>query len=153
MTRCPLCTLDAPRSEVHAHLVADHPDHVRTWMDDTGRMRYEVECPACGDKHMHRVKPRGTDPEFLKVFAGEIRLVAFDMLLCHVEAEHDEDSERSSTEGGQPFPTAGPGGGRGRPGDGVVPLPPGMPAPTPGPFDRPRRGVDVKTWKPDKEDR
>lgn len=150
--RCPLCSFDGPRSQVHAHLVDDHADHVRTWMDDTGRMRYEVTCPVCGDAHMHRVKPRGSDPEFLRVFADEIRLVAFDMLLCHVEAEHAPEAAAAEAQPGAPFPAAGPGGGRGRPGDGVVPLPPGMPAPAPGPLDR-VGGVDVKTWKPDKEDR
>lgn len=151
--RCPLCDFDAPRADVHAHLVEEHPDHVRTWMEpETGRMRYEVACPECGEAHTQRVKPRSSDPGFLEVFAGEIRLVAFDMLLLHMEAEHggagggaDVARDRSD------LPAAGPGGGRGRPGDGVVPLPPGMPAPTPGPLHR-RGGVDVKTWKPTEEE-
>ncbi len=153
MTRCPLCEREASREEIHRHLVADHPEGVRTWLEEgTGRMRYEVCCPFCDASHVHRVKPRGTDPAFLEEFAREIRLVAYDMLLCHIEAEHDAVAE---TDPAPPaaMPPLGPGGGRGRPGDGAVPLPPGMPAPVPGPFDRrpdqagPDPGpVEVTTW-------
>lgn len=86
--RCPLCEYDGPRVDVHAHLVEAHPDAVETWRVGASRMRYRVTCPICGAAHEARVKPRSQDPEFLETFAREIRMVAFDMLLNHQEAEH-----------------------------------------------------------------
>jgi len=91
MTACPFCSHVGGRSEVHAHLVDEHPDQVQTWAQaESGRMRYRIVCPRCGAEHEARVKPRSLDPHFLEGFAREIRLVAFDMLLCHLEAEHGE---------------------------------------------------------------
>ncbi len=95
--RCPLCTYDASRGEVHRHLADDHPDAVEMWAADTGRMRYRIECPLCGDAHEARVKPRSQDREFLTRFSHEIRLVAFDMLLNHIQAEHLGPLIRSET--------------------------------------------------------
>lgn len=86
--RCPLCEYEGPRGELHAHLVEAHPDGVETWKVGSGRMRYQVTCPLCGVSHEARVKPRSTDPNFLTTFAREIRMVAFDMLLNHLQAEH-----------------------------------------------------------------
>lgn len=150
--RCPLCDLQAPRSEVHAHLVAEHPEGVRTWEDGDGRMRYEVACPICDATHVHRVKPRSTDPGFLAEFAAEIRLVAYDMLLNHVQAEHlDAPADAPAAGEDAPLPGFGPGGGRGRPGDGEVPLPPGMQRPAP-PL-RERLGLDVTRHDPARKER
>lgn len=86
--RCPLCEFEGPRGEVHSHLVETHADAVETWTVGNGRMRYRVVCPQCGAEHEARVKPRGRDPEFLETFSREIRMVAFDMLINHIEAEH-----------------------------------------------------------------
>jgi hypothetical protein len=86
--RCPLCDFEAGRGEVHAHLVGAHPDAVETWRIGASRMRYRVSCPVCGAEHEARVKPRSHDPDFLETFSREIRMVAFDMLLNHLEAEH-----------------------------------------------------------------
>jgi hypothetical protein len=86
--RCPLCPFEAPRGEVHAHLVDSHPDAVETWTIGSGRRRYRIACPICGAEHEARIKPRSKDPEFLETFAREIRMVAFDILLNHQEAEH-----------------------------------------------------------------
>jgi len=36
---------------------------------------------------------RGRDPDFLEEFAAEIRLVAFDQLLYHLEAAHSQSAE------------------------------------------------------------
>ena len=86
--RCPFCEYAGARSELHLHLARDHPEAVETWTESAGRMRYRVRCPKCEQAHVARVKPRSQDPEFLERFAHEIRLVAFDMLLHHVEGEH-----------------------------------------------------------------
>ena len=100
--RCPLCPYAGGRGEVHRHLTEDHPDAVETWTESAGgKMRYRVECPVCGQAHEARVKPRSHDPAFLETFAREIRLVAFDMMLNHVEAEHAApapgEADRKST--------------------------------------------------------
>jgi hypothetical protein len=125
--RCPFCQYEASRGDIHGHLADDHGDAVEMWTDaDSGKMRYRVACPLCDEAHEARIKPRSHDPEFLKTFEHEIRLVAFDMLLNHLEAEHE------ALPGGEPaaarssLPVAGPAGGRGRPGMKGVPLPPGM---------------------------
>jgi hypothetical protein len=76
---------------VHRHLVDEHPEHVEMWTEPRrGRMRYRVLCPDCGADYEHSVKPRGTDPDFLRTFATEVRMVGFDMLLHHMSAEHGE---------------------------------------------------------------
>jgi hypothetical protein len=135
--RCPLCAYEATRGEVHAHLPVAHPEAVETWTDaSSGKMHYRIECPVCADVHESRVKPRSHDRAFLETFAYEIRLVAFDMLLNHLEAEHgalgaDEPAPLRSS-----LPPAGPGGGRGRPGAEGVPLPPGMDEPDLPPWAR-----------------
>jgi hypothetical protein len=95
--RCPLCEYEASRGEVHRHLTDDHADTVEMWTDAaSGKMRYRVECPVCRGAHEARVKPRSHDPAFMTTFAREIRLVAFDMLLNHLQAEHNlVDATRS----------------------------------------------------------
>jgi hypothetical protein len=171
MTRCPFCNHEGRRGEVHAHLVAEHPEQVQTWAQAaSGRMRYRVACPLCGAEHEARVKPRSLDPNFLEGFAREIRLVAFDMLLCHLEAEHAEgalaDGQRQEAEAedrhGGPvreapappnrLPPAGPGGGRGRPGADGVPLPPGMAEPELPAWMRAAAELKVKQVKPSRRE-
>ena len=137
MIRCPLCDYENARANVHVHLVDDHADAVQTWTDaESGKRRYRIACPLCGAAHEAQVKPRSQDPEFLDTFAREIRMVAFDMLLNHVEAEHGAlpsgepaPSAGESASSYRSLPQAGPGGGRGRPGSQGVPLPPGMDEP------------------------
>jgi hypothetical protein len=129
MIRCPLCAYEDARTEVHAHLVEHHPEAVEMWTDArSGRRRYRVTCPLCEAAHEAQVKPRGHDREFLSTFAREIRMVAFDMLLNHLEAEHGAAAGEPAPPRAS-LPLAGPGGGRGRPGAGGVPLPPGMDEP------------------------
>lgn len=125
-TRCPFCTLEDRRPAVHAHMVQAHPERMEAWRDAaSGRMHYRVTCPVCEDHYERRIKPRSRDARFLEEFAGEVRMVAFDMLLNHVEAEHGE-THPAPRPAGEPRPAAGPAGGRGRPGAPGVPLPPGM---------------------------
>jgi hypothetical protein len=130
MTQCPICGLESDRSSVHAHLAGEHPEAVEVSSDEgSGRMRYRVACPQCEQAHEARVKPRSRDPEFLVRFAYEIRLVAFDMLLNHLEAEHGAPRSGAPAPPRSALPAAGPGGGRGRPGAEGVPMPPGMARP------------------------
>lgn len=89
VTRCPFCSHEGARTDVHRHMVDAHPERIEMWKDErTSRMRYRVVCPTCGADYEHRVKPRSTDPSFLETFATEVRLVGFDMLLNHMTAEH-----------------------------------------------------------------
>ncbi|MBI2159200.1 MAG: hypothetical protein HYU25_02195 [Candidatus Rokubacteria bacterium] len=60
------------------------------WDEGTGTMHYVIDCPRCGGRIQHEVKPRWGDPGFLEEFGEEIRLVAFDLLLLHVEDAHDD---------------------------------------------------------------
>lgn len=135
--RCPLCEFESTRGDVHLHLVAAHPEGVEMWAEAaSGKMRYCVACPLCGAAHEARVKPRSHDPAFLTTFGHEIRLVAFDMLLNHLEAEHAAAPGGEARPERAALPAAGPGGGRGRPGADGVPLPPGMDEPDLPPWAR-----------------
>lgn len=99
---CPYCGQDAPRGEILRHLADAHGEQVSTrFEEERGRMFFTIACPACGEAFEQRVKPRYRDPRFLEEFATEIRLVAFDVLLFHLEYEHapapggeDADGER-----------------------------------------------------------
>jgi hypothetical protein len=74
---------------LHRHLVDAHAEAVSTERSAAGgRMFYAVRCPRCGGDIRHEVKPRWGDPAFLEEFGREIRLVAFDLLLHHVEDAH-----------------------------------------------------------------
>ena len=141
---CPLCGYEAKRGQVHAHLVDDHHEAVDTWIDSsTGKMRYRVVCPVCNAAHEASVKPRSHDDAFLNRFAREIRLVAFDMLLNHVEAEHEPQRDGEPAPLYSSLPPVGPGGGRGRPGAKGVPLPPGMDEPDLPPWAKAAEGLKI----------
>lgn len=86
---CPYCERAGERDEVHRHLADDHPDRVSVRVDDaSGRRFYEVRCPTCDAPWEREIKPRYRDPGFIAEFEEEIRLVAFDMLLYHIQGEH-----------------------------------------------------------------
>ncbi len=91
---CPYCGLEAERRLLHRHLVDSHPAEVETAaVEAEGRMRYRIVCPRCGGEIAHQVKPRWKDPGFLAEFGREIRLVAFDLLLLHLEDAHERVRE------------------------------------------------------------
>jgi hypothetical protein len=84
---CPFCAEQAQIRPLHAHLVAEHGDRVRT--EEAGeRIVYVVTCPHCAAQYRKPIKK--ADPQFLAEFAETIRLVAFDMLLNHILAEHEQ---------------------------------------------------------------
>jgi hypothetical protein len=67
-----------------------------TWRD--GKVFYEISCPLCGARHEQLVRKGVRDREFLAEFATEIRMVAFDMLVHHLVAEHDETADRQAAD-------------------------------------------------------
>ncbi|HEY8647907.1 MAG TPA: hypothetical protein VIM50_00915 [Candidatus Limnocylindria bacterium] len=80
---------------MHAHLATAHADRVVTTAKEGSALllRYEVRCPHCDFTAQRIVNPRGRDPDFLEEFAAEIRLVAFDQLLYHLEAAHSQPAD------------------------------------------------------------
>lgn len=87
--RCPYCDVEGARQVVHAHLTDHHGDRVVARRDEqTGRLFYRLDCPQCDEYSEREVNPRGRDPAFLQAFEREIRLVAFDQLLYHIEDMH-----------------------------------------------------------------
>jgi hypothetical protein len=96
---CPWCSFSGPPRALHAHLAEAHPDGVR-FEERMGRSFYALTCPVCGDGYEHQIKPRGRDPSFVAEYQDQIRLVAFDMLVNHLMAEHGE-----GVEGGEPEET------------------------------------------------
>ncbi len=86
---CPYCTTEGSRQVIYAHLTDQHGDKVVGRSDEaTGRLFYRLDCPLCEEYTEREVNPHGHDPTFLKAFEREIRLVAFDLLLYHIEAAH-----------------------------------------------------------------
>ncbi len=102
--KCPYCDFQGRWRPLQAHLADSHPEQVQARLDeDRGRMSYSITCPYCGSTYEHPVKPRG-DPGFLQEFAREIRLVAFDMFVAHLAAEHDTTDQEGSGGGGPEVP-------------------------------------------------
>ncbi|MFV2040121.1 MAG: hypothetical protein ACC660_07750 [Acidimicrobiales bacterium] len=90
--KCPWCDQDSSPRELHAHLGSVHADEVV--VEDRGSTRvYSITCPTCGATHEQPIKPRLRDSGFLEEFGNEIRLVAFDMLINHMLAEHSPGSQ------------------------------------------------------------
>lgn len=86
---CPYCARAGTRMETHAHLWDDHPEQVRMFRDEQkDALKFALDCPFC-DEGMERVaNPRGREAEFLEEFRREIALVAFDLMLYHLQASH-----------------------------------------------------------------
>jgi hypothetical protein len=90
---CPYCIFRDSRGAVHRHLAEKHGALVIIRVDEaSGRRFYGITCPVCRAPYEHQVKPRNFDPSFLQEFDREIKLVAFDMLLYHMQGEHAENA-------------------------------------------------------------
>jgi hypothetical protein len=89
---CPFCELTADRPTLHAHLTDEHVDRVETSEDGWNRRFYQLTCPRCGDFYRKEVNPRSREPHFLEEYAREIRVVAFDQFLYHLELHEEEES-------------------------------------------------------------
>ena len=86
--KCPFCEADLPIRELHLHLADSHAEQIGT--EEVGeRIVYSVVCPICGDSYRRPIKKAVANPEFLAEFERQIQLVAFDMLIHHMRAEHD----------------------------------------------------------------
>lgn len=88
---CPWCTWTSSPRALHAHLVGAHPEEVR-FEEGERSWSYVVVCPVCAASHVQPIKPRSRDPGFIGEYEHEVRLVAFDMLVHHLLAEHDDAS-------------------------------------------------------------
>ena len=85
---CPFCDFEAGPRALHAHLGERHGDAV-TAGERGDKAYYQVICPRCGDRYQHVVRKGARDPAFLTEFEREIQLVALDMLVNHLLAEHE----------------------------------------------------------------
>ena len=90
--RCPWCTVDGSPRALHAHLADAHGSIVRT-DERNGNHYYAVTCPRCDAVYEHAVRKGRRDPAFLEEFDREIRMVALDMLVHHLVAEHERDED------------------------------------------------------------
>ena len=89
--RCSYCDMEGSRQVIHAHLVDLHGDKVVGRRDEqAAKLYYRLDCPQCDEYSEREVNPRGRDPTFLQAYEREIRLVAFDLLLYHIEATHEQ---------------------------------------------------------------
>jgi hypothetical protein len=92
---CPWCDAVAGPRALHAHLGERHGDMVSVGQDK-GATFYLVTCPRCGDRYRHLVRKGARDPGFTAEFDREIRLVALDMLVHHLAAEHEDSQQRQT---------------------------------------------------------
>jgi hypothetical protein len=112
---CPYCAAPGTRMETHRHLLDGHAGEVRTFRDEAkDRLRFALGCPFCDDGMERTVNPRGREGGFLEEFRREIVLVAFDLLLYHLQASHPEriGLPAESTAPSAPTEAATPGGTR-----------------------------------------
>jgi hypothetical protein len=86
--KCPWCEIMAGPRALHSHFGEWHGDQVRTG-ERNGKVFYEITCPECGQKYEHLMRKAARDPEFVEAFGQQIRMVAFDMLIHHLLAEHE----------------------------------------------------------------
>jgi hypothetical protein len=96
--RCPWCDFAAGPRALHAHLGERHSAEVRT-VERNERFFYEITCPLCGARYEHLVRKAARDPEFLDGFGREIAMVALDMLVHHLLAEHEGDGAEQARHG------------------------------------------------------
>jgi hypothetical protein len=96
---CPWCDFTAGPRALHAHLGEQHGHEVAT-SEHHGKTFYEVTCPRCGTRYEHVVRKGARDPGFVVEFEPEIRMVALDMLINHLLAEHQEQDLGTQLETG-----------------------------------------------------
>lgn len=87
---CPWCDFTGGPRALQAHLTEQHPQGVTFGERANGTRFYEITCPVCDVSYDQRIKPRSQDAGFLDEYQREIRLVAFDMLVNHLVAEHHD---------------------------------------------------------------
>jgi hypothetical protein len=84
---CPYCGIELGIRALHAHLADEHGDRIESepFFDSVA---YVVTCPECGERYRRQMRKSAKDSEFVNEFDRDIRLVAFDMLINHLLAEH-----------------------------------------------------------------
>ena len=91
--RCPWCPdVAGGHRTLLAHLAEHHPDSVVLSVDHEGKVFYEMHCPLCSERHRQLIR-KGGDAEFLARQDSTIRMVALDMLVTHLMAEHDGEPD------------------------------------------------------------
>lgn len=73
--------------DLHAHLVDAHADAVTIGRDGESeeKLFFEIACPICDEHVKETLKKRAS---MLEGYEREIRMVAFDLLLYHVQEKH-----------------------------------------------------------------
>ncbi len=85
--QCPHCEFTGHRMDLHAHLAEAHGEAIKIYVDEpTGKMVYEMTCPLCQQSVKQPLKKSAT---VLEEYQREIRLVAFDLLLYHLQEKHE----------------------------------------------------------------
>lgn len=88
--KCPHCTFEGHRMDLHAHLLDTHAEEVQVYIDESsGKLVYEIHCPICKDSDKQELRKR---PELLEDHKREIRMVAFDLLLYHLAEKHESQN-------------------------------------------------------------
>jgi hypothetical protein len=96
--KCPYCDFEGRRMDVHVHLAGEHGGQIGTREHEVLDVTYYVvRCPICGAEHEEMMRKTRKDPEFITKFEHQIRLVAFDMLLYHLQGEHGVGTEQQDT--------------------------------------------------------
>lgn len=99
---CPYCGYEAARRALHLHLVEQHVEQIELALDEQKQqMYYRLACPSCPFSLRNVVRPRSTDRSFLDEYRKEIGLVAFDLVLYHVEAAHEEPAAADAPPGAE----------------------------------------------------
>jgi hypothetical protein len=84
--KCPHCSFEGHRMDLHAHLLNAHAEEVKVYSDEeSGKVVYELTCPICKDSVKQPLKKRAS---LLEEYKREIRMVAFDLLLYHLMEKH-----------------------------------------------------------------
>ena len=88
--KCPHCDFSGRRMDLHGHLVEEHAEEIKIYVDEAlGKMVFELTCPICNDSVKQPLKKRAA---VLEEYKREIRMVAFDLLLWHLQEKHAEDN-------------------------------------------------------------
>ncbi len=86
---CPYCDFTGTRMDVHAHLVQNHGDQLGWRVNEKFGYTYcVITCPICGASHDQIIPRAQHNPAFLEAYKEQIYMVAFDLLLYHLQGEH-----------------------------------------------------------------
>ncbi len=88
---CSYCQFSGHRMDLHAHLVDQHSEKVHIYIEEaSGKMVYELRCPVCDEVAKKTLRK---PPHVLEEYQREIRMVAFDLLLYHLQDLHETQTQ------------------------------------------------------------